>query len=106
MSSSFSEPAEFPWAVAFTGEEGFYSDGLCTNPPPLCAPTDDSTLEATIGEEQATTWTAFHYGEEAFLLPHIHHPHAKAESFLVCVQPEFGPRPNLLTYEVSASTFP
>ena len=94
MSPSFSEPTESPWTVPSAVEQGLYADGLCTNPAPLCAPTDDLTLEATIGDEQARTWTTFHYSEESFSPAHFHQ------------QPEFGPRPNSLTYEVSVSRFP
>ena len=96
MPSLFSEPAEFPWTAPLTGEEGLCADDPCVNSTLLCAPTGDSTLEATVGDNQGRA--TLHHSDEASLPLHLHNSHAEMEASLACLQ--FGSQPNLQTYEV------
>lgn len=101
MSSSYSEPRESTWAVPFSRDEGLCTDGLCIDPALLCAPTGDSILEATIGDNQGRT--VLHHSYDAFLSSHFHHPRAEREAFLACFQ--VAPQPSLPTYGVSVARF-
>ncbi|KAH9992831.1 hypothetical protein BJV77DRAFT_1150017 [Russula vinacea] len=96
MSSSYSEPRESTWAVPFSRDEGLCTDGLCIDPALLCAPTGDSILEATTGDNQGRT--VLHHSYDAFLSSHFHHPRAEREAFLACFQ--VAPQPSLPTYGV------
>ena len=87
--------------MPFSRDEGLCSDSPCIDPALFCAPTGDSTLEATIGDNQG--WTACHHSYDASLPSHFRHPRAR-EALLVCFQ--LGPQASLPIYEVSVTRFP
>jgi hypothetical protein len=96
MPSSFSEPTESFLEVAAVlrlGGEELRAGGPYIDPALLCAPIDDSTLDAAVLEKQGRT-TSDH-GEDDSL------PSSSRHS---CIQSE--PQPNLLSYEVSVARSP
>ncbi|KAF8496862.1 hypothetical protein F5888DRAFT_370736 [Russula emetica] len=97
MSSSFSEPIDFLWAV---GREGL----VCSGDPRInsalfCFPTGDSISEATVADKQGMS--AFYHGDEASSPLHFHPVRAETGAFTACIPS--GPQPNLPTYRAQPS---
>jgi hypothetical protein len=105
MSSLFSEPADFLWAVDM---EGLYSGDPRINSALFCVPAGDSISEATAADKQGMV--TFHHGdglEASSKSPlHFHHVRAEMGAFTTCIQPVPQLEPNLPTYRVSVARFP
>jgi hypothetical protein len=91
-----SDPTESFLVLPCPGREVLYVGIPYINPALPCAPTADSSLEATVRDKQGRT-TFYHSDEASLLVPSAHFRHS-------CVQ--LGPQPHLPNYEVSAARFP
>jgi hypothetical protein len=105
MSSSFSEPTDFLWAV---DREGLHSGDPRIYSALFYVTAGDSISEASVADKQGMV--AFHHGdrlEASSKSPlHFHHARAEMEPFTACIQPVPQLEPNLLTYMVSVARFP